>query len=128
MNFILIQAPLLSTITQAQKEVILLSETNYKMSSKSGQLQIKVDHNVEFDVAIDVDWITLSTSRALGTSVLVFNVAENATQKDREGTITFTSKNGAVTQKVKVLQKNASFDPSIDEWEDDDDEQGGTAE
>ena len=97
------------------------------MSSKSGQLQIKVDHNVEFDVAIDVDWITLSTSRALGTSVLVFNVAENPNQKDREGTITFTSKNGAITQKVKVLQKNGAFDPSIDEWGDDG-EHGGTAE
>ena len=80
---------------------------------------------MEFDISIDVAWITQTVSRSLGSTTLIFNVAENPDFKDREGTITFTSKNGTVTQIVKVLQlKNKSFDPSIDDWEDDEEHSG----
>ena len=113
------------TVTQAPKDAIVLNKNNYKVDSKGEQLQIKVSHNVEFDVLIDVDWITQTVSRSIGSSTLIFNVAENPEFKDREGTITFTSKNGTVTQIVKVLQlKNKSFDPSIDDWEDDEEHSG----
>ena len=113
------------TVTQAPKDAIVLNKNNYKVDSKGEQLQIKVSHNVEFDVLIDVDWITQTVSRSIGSSTLIFNVAENPDFKDREGTITFTSKNGTVTQIVKVLQlKNKSFDPSIDDWEDDEEHSG----
>lgn len=112
-------------VTQAPKDAIVLNKNNYKVDSKGEQLQIKVSHNVEFDVLIDVDWITQTVSRSIGSSTLIFNVAENPDFKDREGTITFTSKNGTVTQIVKVLQlKNKSFDPSIDDWEDDEEHSG----
>ena len=116
------------TIKQAQKDAIIVAENNYKIDGNGGQIQIKVDHNVEINVSIDVSWITQTTSRSLETSTLVFNIAENPDFKDREGTIQFISKDGSVTQPVKVHQlKNSSFDPSIDGWEDDG-EHGGTAE
>ena len=108
--------------------VIILTKNEYEVPSDGGQLQLEVEHNVEFDVSIDVDWITQIVSRSFGSSTLTFNVAENTESNDREGTITFTSKNGTVTQKVKVLQlKYKVFDPSLDNWEDDE-EHSGSAE
>lgn len=94
------------TIVQAQKDAIVIAEDSYSVSGQGDAIEIAVGHNVEFDIEIDVDWISQVQTRALETSTLIFNVAENATDAERSGTITFTSKdNDEISQVITVKQE-----------------------
>ena len=116
------------TITQSQKNEISLTKDKYTVDGEGGQFKIEVKHNVEFSVSMDVDWISLSSSRAYTASTLVFNVTKNPESKKREGTITFTSKDGSIKQSVKVIQlKDGAFNTPVEGWEDDEKDYGGTA-
>lgn len=91
-------------VIQAQKDAIVIARDSYTVENKGGQIEIEIGHNVEFDVSIDVDWINKANTRAFTTETLLFNVDENKTNDNREGTIKFTSKDGAISQVVKVYQ------------------------
>ena len=94
------------TIVQAQKDAIVIAEDSYSVSGQGDAIEIAVGHNVEFDIEIDVDWISQSQTRALETSTLIFNVAQNETDAERSGTITFTSKdNNEISQVIAVKQE-----------------------
>ena len=93
------------TITQTQKDAIVLAKDSYTVDSDGGALQIEVGHNVDFDIEISNDWITKTeNTRAFVTETLVFNIAKNPTTDNREGAIIFKSKDGKLTQTVKVYQ------------------------
>lgn len=92
------------TITQAQKDAIVIAEDSYAVKGEGGEIEIEVGHNIEFDVTIDGDWITQKETRALETSNLIFIVAENNTGAERSGSITFTSKNGTISQYINITQ------------------------
>ncbi|MBR4871731.1 MAG: BACON domain-containing protein, partial [Alistipes sp.] len=92
------------TITQAQKDAIVLAKDSYIVDSDGGQIQIEVGHNIDFDVEISADWITREQTRAYTTETLTFEIAKNPTNDNREGTITFKSKDGSLSQSVKVYQ------------------------
>ena len=91
-------------ITQTQKDALVVAKDSYTVDSDGDQIEIEVGHNVDFDVEISTDWITQEQTRAFTTETLVFNVAKNPTNDNREGTITFKSKDGALSQTVKVYQ------------------------
>ena len=93
------------TIVQAQKDAIVIAEDSYSVSGQGDAIEIAVGHNVEFDIEIDVDWISQVQTRALETSTLIFNVAQNETDAERSGTITFASKDGTISQVVTVKQE-----------------------
>lgn len=93
------------TIVQAQKDAIVIAEDSYSVSGQGDAIEIAVGHNVEFDVKIDVNWISQVQTRALETSTLIFNVAQNETDAERSGTITFASKDGTISQVVTVKQE-----------------------
>ena len=94
------------TIVQAQKDAIVIAEDSYSVSGQGDAIEIAVGHNVEFDIEIDVDWISQSQTRALETSTLIFNVAQNETDAERSGTIPFTSKdNNEISQVIAVKQE-----------------------
>ena len=92
------------TVTQTQKDAIVIAEDNYSVKGEGGEINIEVGHNVEFDIMIDGDWITQKQTRVLETSKLTFIVAENTTDEAREGSITFTSKDDVISQKISVTQ------------------------
>ena len=116
-------------VTQAQKDVIVLAKDSYTIDSEGEQIQIEVGHNVDFDVKISADWITREQTRAFTTETLTFNIAKNPTNDNREGVITFKSKDGNLSQAVKVYQEGDSdFKTPIDDWEDDGSNNSGSAE
>ena len=116
-------------VTQAQKDVIVLAKDSYTVDSDGDQIQIEVGHNVDFDVKISADWITREQTRAFTTETLTFNIAKNPTNDNREGVITFKSKDGRLSQTVTVYQEGDSdFKTPIDDWEDDGSNNGGSAE
>ncbi len=93
------------TITQVQKDALVVAKDSYTINSEGGQIQIEVGHNIDFDVEISVDWITKTEStRAFTTEMLSFNIAENVDYDKREGEIVFKSKDGKLSQIVKVYQ------------------------
>lgn len=92
------------TITQTQKDAIVLAKDSYVVESEGGQIQIEVGHNIDFNVEISADWITKVDTRAFVTETLNFNIAKNPTNNNREGAIIFTSKNNTLSQKLKIIQ------------------------
>ena len=91
-------------VVQAQKDAIVIAKDSYTVDSDGDQIQIEVGHNVDFDVEISADWITREQTRVFTTETLVFNIAKNPTNDNREGTIIFKSKDGRLSQTVKVHQ------------------------
>lgn len=92
------------TVTQVQKNALVVAQNSYSVSNKGGSIEISVSHNVDFDIQIADSWVTRAETKAYVTDKLVFNVAENGTYDNRETRITFTSKDKSITQEVKVLQ------------------------
>ena len=92
------------TITQVQRDALVLAKDSYTVDSEGDQIEIEVGHNIDFDVEISADWITKADTRAFVTDKLTFVIAENTDTENREGKIYFKSKNGTLTQTVKVYQ------------------------
>ena len=117
------------SVVQTQKDALVVAKDSYTVDSDGGQIQIEVGHNVDFDVEISADWITREQTRAFTTETLVFNIAKNPTNDNREGTIIFKSKDGRLSQTVKVYQdRDSNFNTDIDGWESDGEDHGGSAE
>jgi hypothetical protein len=117
-------------VTQVQKDALVVAKDNYTVDSDGGQIQIEVGHNVDFDIEISNDWITKTeNTRAFVTETLNFNIAKNPTTDNREGTIIFKSKDGKISQTVKILQdEDSNFKTDIDDWDSDGEDYGGSAE
>lgn len=92
------------TITQVQKDALVVAKDSYTIDSEGDEIVIEVGHNIDFDVKISADWITRKETRAFNTDKLTFVIAENKDYDNREGTIVFKSKNDALSQIVKVYQ------------------------
>lgn len=142
------------TVIQQQRDALVLDENRFWLNSKGGDIEVSLGHNVEYEIEISDEWITQkvegdsdtstetdsdSETRAedeteiatkFTTDKLVFTIAPNTSFISRRGTIKFISKKDSYqTQTVEIEQAmDNAFDPSIDGWEDDDDEYGGTAE
>ena len=98
------------TINQSQKDAIVIANDSYEVNGVGGEIEIEVSYNIEFDITIDGEWITQKQTRTLETSKLIFVVTENTTDKVREGSITFTSKDGDISQKISVTQSIPKYE------------------
>lgn len=92
------------TVTQMQKDALVVAQSSYSVASSGGSIEIELGHNVDFDIAIADSWVSNAGTKAYVTDKLVFTVAANDTYESRETSITFTSKDKAITQTVKVVQ------------------------
>ena len=92
------------TIIQTQKDALVLAKDSYTIESEGGKIEIEVGHNIDFDIEIANDWITKVDTRAFVTETIVFNIAKHTGHDNREGTIIFRSKDGKISQTVKVYQ------------------------
>ena len=90
------------TITQTQKDVIVLAKSEYEFDVDGGELDFEILTNVDVTVKTSATWIKQATTRALDCKMLFFDIAANDAQEDREGTITISG--GDVTQIVTVKQ------------------------
>lgn len=73
-----------------------------EIAAEGGPLEVKVDHNVDYQVAVGADWIEEATTKAVATDTRKFTVKAN-TGDARQGEITFTPA-GGTAQKVTVKQ------------------------
>lgn len=91
------------TLSQAQKDAILPAKNSYKLKAEATDLNFEVSTNVDFQVSIDVAWITRTEARALQEVPVSFHIDQNPTFEPREGTISLT--HGAIKQEIKILQE-----------------------
>jgi hypothetical protein len=103
------------TITQAQKDAILVVKNEYSMEAAGGELKFDVNTNVDFKVETSVDWISpKAESRSMVAKSLSFTIAENTSDESREGRIIISS--GELKQEIKVIQaEKAAPAPDPDE-------------
>ncbi len=92
------------TVTQMQKDALVVADTRYDIGQEGGEISIRVGHNVNFTTSIDCGWIDCVTTRAFTEDILKFTVAANQSPDSREAAIVFTGKDGALSQTVKVCQ------------------------
>ena len=95
-------------ISQVQKNALVVAKNSYSIDNKGGNIEIEVGHNVDFDIDIADSWVSQATTKSYTTDKLTFTVAENTTTDNRETRITFTSKDKAITQEVKVYQSQTN--------------------
>lgn len=91
------------TISQLQKDAIVLAQNEYIMEVEGGELDFTVSANVEFKVSVSSDWIEQITTRGLIDKRLKFVVKENTSDENREAVITIS--NDKLEQHIKVIQK-----------------------
>lgn len=92
------------TITQMQKDAILIAESMYKFPSEAGELNFDVNANVDFEVSVSVDWIKrVPETRALKTTPLSFTIEENPIGESRKGVITIN--HGDINQQITIVQE-----------------------
>ena len=103
------------TITQAQKDAILVAKNEYSMEAAGGELKFDVNTNVDFKVETSVDWISpKAESRSMVAKSLSFTIAENTSDESRKGLIIIFS--GELKQEIKVIQaEKAAPTPDPDE-------------
>lgn len=92
-------------VTQPQKDAIVLSKHVYSLSYKAQDFSLTAGHNVAYDMKCDVDWISRADTRSFTEEKLIFKIEPNITTEQRTGVITFTSKDGAIEQNVRIEQQ-----------------------
>ena len=91
-----------ATVTQKQTDAILKDRDKVELSNGAQNFSLTLQHNVEYSVSIDCDWIEKVETKALNTSTETFSVTANSKDEVREGSITFSG-NG-VSETVRVFQ------------------------
>lgn len=84
--------------------VLTSTDTSFSLSDASHTFEVAVSTNMNYEVAIDVDWIKLVEVKAPHTETLTFTADLNTDAADRNGKITITGATGEVIE-VVVLQK-----------------------
>ena len=114
-------------VVQSQKDAVIISEHLVNMPAEGGIVEVRVGHNIDYDVNIRPNWIKLVDTKSFTTDVLQFAVEPNTWVEPREGLIQFFSHAGTDTLIIrqdceKKYVKVISPDPPVLSYE------GGTLE
>lgn len=95
------------TITQAQKNAIILSQSEYAVAAEGGSIEIKLNANVDFEIEMPaVEWISKAPeTRGLTERKVSFIVSENEVKESRSAEIVFVNKDKNVRDVVTVVQE-----------------------
>ena len=97
-------ANIVISVHQAQKDAMIVEKKSFDMPYGGGEVEVKVEANVSFDVKPDVDWIHFVETKALSGSTVRLKVDENPTYSAREGKIEIKQKNGSLSHTITVKQ------------------------
>lgn len=100
------------TITQSQKNALIIDNKEYKFDEKGGSIDVDVNSNVKYAISINCDWITekkAATTRGLEKTTHTFVISEMTDNSERVGTITFSDEETGIVDSVKVTQTRAIY-------------------
>lgn len=93
-------------VFQTQKDAIVTGSSDIMVESNSGTFVLALGSNVEYDMSISDEWLSLVQTKSFVEKELEFAYEENNTYYEREALITFSYKN--IKQEVKVVQAAAN--------------------
>ena len=99
------------TITQDTGIGLLVSPTTFELTNAAQTIEIEVQKNVQYSVAIDDEsakWIKQGGTKALTTDKVTFTISANESYDNREGKITFKQLDGDLSQTVTVRQSQTN--------------------
>lgn len=112
------------TITQLQKDAVILTNKSYELSSSSHTLEVGVKTNVELEVIIADDakgWISTTATRALGDKTVTLYIADNEASGDaRRAEVYIRDKDSDLQDVLTIVQKGVSViadDAELVEWD-----------
>ena len=95
-------------IIQRQKDVIIVSKSNFEVSEEGGTIEVETNTNLDLEVIIpkEADWIHLvnTSTKALTSNKYIFNIDENIKATERQIIITFKDKKSNLSQYIEVKQ------------------------
>lgn len=94
------------TVTQKQKDALLLQSNKVEMGHEGGTFTLEVKANVPFESTLEPDaetWVKPVSSRGLTSHTLTFTVAPNESPEKREGHLRIFS--GSLSETVTVFQE-----------------------
>ena len=100
-------------VSQAQKDVIIITPSTYTVNPEGGNIEIQIGHNIDYSVSIVDNWITRDVTKSFIEDKLVFLIAPNYNSV-RTGKIVFSSKNGDFKQEVTITQESIVRQALID--------------
>lgn len=95
------------TVSQATNNGLQVSQTTYEVTKAAQQLNIEVKANVKFSVEVDngcKDWVKYNTTKALTTSTVILDIAENKSYDGREGKVTIKQDGGSLSSTITIKQ------------------------
>ena len=95
-------------VMQKQNDAILIDGSTFVVPEEGGDINIKIQSNVNYEVEIPASatWLTKSTrasTRGLG-STIVLTAEKNNSGEEREAIVTFIDKESGVSSKITIKQ------------------------
>ncbi|MGL5562346.1 MAG: BACON domain-containing protein [Tannerellaceae bacterium] len=95
-------------VIQAQKPGVLFKTDKYIVPQKGNDLDVYIDHNVEYKIKIDEssNWIRHTTTKSLETDTTIFSVSANNNIEDRIGyVIAYSTTNSLDADTMTIIQR-----------------------
>lgn len=97
-----------TTITQKQKNVLVVPITKYELPSDGGKIDVKIETNTKYEVEIPElykNWITQISVKSVESSNIIFEIRNNPNVANREGFIIV--KNEDLSEIITINQESA---------------------
>ena len=96
-------------VMQKQNDAILIDGSTFVVPEEGGDINIKIQSNVNYEVEIPASatWLTKSTrasTRGLESSTIVLTAEKNTSGEEREAIVTFIDKESGVSSKITIKQ------------------------
>lgn len=92
------------SIKQAQKDALFAAPDVIDVPAEGKEVAITVGHNIDYNINIDCDWITVQKTRTYTEDKIMFTIKPNEGTDSRKGIVTFTSNDSKLEQKVTINQ------------------------
>lgn len=95
------------SVSQAENYGLIISPTEYNISSEAQQVNIEVEANVKFSVSVEddcKDWIQHSATKGIIANTVVLDITDNKTYDAREGRVIISQTDGTLFSTIKILQ------------------------
>lgn len=90
--------------------------SNIVVGAEGGDVEVVISTNIEYSVDIsNATWIRHADTRATTNYTLVFKVAKNESDKDRNANIRFLDNDGVVLKTITVKQKGVQESTNLED-------------
>lgn len=102
------------TVRQSQNAGLIVTPTEFELSSEEQSFEVSVAQNVPFCIVIPddaKDWVSVlsdTQTKALTEETIVLHVSENTRYETREASVTFEQLDGTLSQTVSIRQSEST--------------------